>query len=357
VSVHRALATLVSCACALACPRAMDDAGLDAADERVPAETTADTAADDKVVGVVDGANGAALAAALGAAMTASLPSRDDGAAVLDLATGRLLAVHHTDVVFARPISPGSVMKPFTAVALLEHDDADPAIACHGSHRDAHGAERGCWLHDGHGAIRLRTAIASSCNVYFYERAAALDDAHLLDVFRRFGLGEPLHPSLTGARRDEIPIAVAHSDVVDVAVGDDVSLLVTPISLLRAVTPFATRGSLVEPSRDGSGGQRRVSVRAADLARVDEGLRAAPREGTLQGVFADDDVAAKTGTAKRVSQRSTRGLVVGYAPVDAPEIAFVVVRDRGRGARDAGPAARAIVDTWRAHTALARGAP
>lgn len=331
---------LVACAVGgttLGCPRAMDDAGL----------------VDAPLGGAVDDGIGGALAAAL----TTSLPGRDDGAAVLDLRSGRLLVVHHPDMVFTRPIAPGSVMKPFTAIALLEADDGDDAVACSGSHTDAHGTERGCWLHGGHGEVRLRTAIASSCNVYFYERAATLDDVRLLDVFRRFGFGSPFDPSLAGAHRDELPTAVAHRDLVDVAVGDDVSLAVTPLSLLRAITPFATRGTLVEPSRDGSGARRRVNVRASDLARVDEGLRAAAREGTLVGTFSDDDVAAKTGTAKRRAQRSTRGLVVGYTPIDAPEIAFVVLRDRGRGARDAGPAARAIVDTWRAFRPSGRGDP
>lgn len=332
----RALALVFVCACTWACPRALpSDDGRTRARE-------ASMATDDD-------ASRIAFSAALDAALAATLPSRDDGAALLDLVSGRLLYVHHPDVVFERPIAPGSVMKLFTATALVEHGHADGAVQCTGTHKDALGIERGCWLHGGHGEMRLRTALASSCNVYFYESAARLDDHTLLDTFARFAFGAPFDVGIARARRDELPIAVAPRDVVDVAVGDDLSMRVTPLSLLRAITPFATGGMLVEPSLDGHAAKSRARISPQALALVDEGMREAVRAGTLAGVFSDDDVVAKTGTAKREGARSTRGLVIGYAPRDAPEVAFVVVRDRGRGALDAGPAARALVDTWRMH--------
>jgi cell division protein FtsI/penicillin-binding protein 2 len=289
------------------------------------------------------------LRAALEGALVTTLPSRDDGAALLSLESGRLLHVHHPDVIFERPIAVGSVMKLFTATALVENGHGDAAVSCTGTHRDAFGIERACWLRAGHGEMRLRTAIASSCNVYFYDVSARLDARSLTDTFARFAFGAPFANDIVRARRDELPIAVAPRDVVDVAVGDDLSMRVTPLSLLRAITPFATGGMLVEPSLDGRGAKSRARIDVAALALVEEGMREAVRSGTLAGVFADDDVVAKTGTAKREGARATRGVVIGYAPRDAPEVAFVVVRDRGRGAHDAGPAARALVDTWRAH--------
>lgn len=298
------------------------------------------------------------------------LPEAADGAAVMDLADGALVLVHHPAAILERPLLAGSVQKLFTAYAILEAEAdpsgpaarggrsdpsrvgsaseargersdrgrvADPALStCTGSHTDRRGVERPCWLRPGHGEMRLRTALAHSCNVYFYARSEALPPEALVDVLRRFGFGAA---SEEGVARDVLPARIAARDLPDFAVGDHDGLQVTPLALLRAVALIATRGRL-DPL--GHGAPSRAELAPAYLELIAEGMAEAVQSGTLAQLFGGAPVAAKTGTARRSGARGTRGLVVGFAPVDAPRWAFVVLKERGRGAIDAGPPAAAL---------------
>jgi cell division protein FtsI/penicillin-binding protein 2 len=218
-----------------------------------------------------------------------------------------------------KKILPGSVMKLFTGYALLEIGREDVLHDCRGKHVDALGEARECWIRAGHGPMKLRTALAESCNVWFYENAQYLDDQRLLRIYRDFGFGE----------RDLIPGAIPPRDLPDVAVGDHLAMRTTSLSLLHAVSLIALRG-------------RGTDLDPRHLELIAEGMREAAQGGTLAGMFANRDVAAKTGTAKKEGG-GTRGLVVGFFPASRPRFAFLVVTNQGRGAVDAGPIAAALV--------------
>lgn len=275
------------------------------------------------------------------------LPDAGDAAAIMRLSDGRVALEHHPLVLRQRRMPPGSVMKLVTAVALLEAGLGEGEHTCTGAHRDALGIERPCWLHRGHGPMRLRTALAHSCNAWFYEHAQRLDAAHLLDGMRRFGLGGPFLTDLGPVATDSLPGAIAARDLPDVSVGDNLSLMTTPLSLLRMVSVVATRGRRMTPVRHGPPTLEAPRLEPLHLDLVAEGMAEAVLSGTLHAALEGLDVAAKTGTAKRPGAGGHRGLVVGFLPRARPAFAFVVVKDRGRGARDAGPAARALVEALR----------
>lgn len=273
-----------------------------------------------------DGAPAAdAAEAALAAEAARVLPDPGDTALVLDLVEKRLVLEHHPHTARRTRFPPGSVVKPFTAYALIDQEHR--SYVCRGQHRSPEGVERTCWDRRGHGEMRLRTAIASSCNVWFYQAVAEVEGARVLDAWRRFGLPSP---GIAGVVADELPREVSARDLPDVAVGDHRALAVSPRSLLAATARLATR--------DASTG-----LDPGHLELIAHGLEEAAQSGTLAGVFAGLDVAAKSGTAPRPGQAGMRGLVIGWTPAARPRFAWVVVKDRGRGARDAGPPARAIV--------------
>jgi cell division protein FtsI/penicillin-binding protein 2 len=243
------------------------------------------------------------------------LPDPGDAAAVLDLGTGEAILEHHPAVLERRMLA-GSVMKLATAYAILEAKRADETYRCTGEHVDRFGVRRACWLKGGHGDMRLHTAIASSCNAWFYEQATHLDPDALISAMTLLGLDPPKMPLLS---ERELP---------DAAVGDLFGLEVTPRALLDMASAIARRAP---PGR------------AEWLEALAEGMAEATRSGTLSEAFQGLDVAAKTGTAKRTKgSGKTRGIVLGFLPKHAPRYAFVVVKDRGRGAIDAGPPAREL---------------
>ncbi|MFO0724327.1 MAG: penicillin-binding transpeptidase domain-containing protein [Myxococcota bacterium] len=270
----------------------------------------------------------AATQTLLSTSAQALLPDADDAAALLDLGRGQVVFEHHAEVLRRHAMPPGSVMKLVTAYALFEAGQVDSPYVCRGEHVDRFGQRRTCWNHEGHGEVRLRTALALSCNVWFYAHASAVRPERFQEIAAELGI-------------DGIPGQVPEEEVPDLLVGDHVGLRVTPLSLLRAVTVIATRGYRIEPSFSAPSPRVLVHLdpRAFDLLAL--GMEEATRSGTLEGAL-PVEVAAKTGTAPRPGTRGTRGFVVGYFPAQAPRYAFVVVKDHGRGAHDAAPFARVM---------------
>ncbi len=254
------------------------------------------------------------------------LPDPDDVALVIDLTDDRLLLDHHPRSARGHRIAPGSVLKAFTAYALLAHGLEQHEHRCDGQHIDVSGVARTCWDRRGHGALRLRTALAASCNVWFYAALEQVEPREVLDAWRRFGLP---HAATAAVVADEIPAAPSASELLDVALGDHRALGITPYALLEATTRLARRDT-------------RTGLDATNLQVIAHGLEEAARSGTLAGTFAGLDVAAKSGTGPRLG-RGMRGVIIGWAPAARPRFVFVVVKDRGRGARDAGPPARAML--------------
>jgi hypothetical protein len=99
--------------------------------------------------------------------------------------SGRVLAQHWADA--EHPIAPGSLVKPFVALAYGEqHAFVYPHVPCTG-------ASGRCWLREGHGTLGLENALAQSCNAYFLVLADDLDRNLASRSFTRLGLtGPPL---------------------------------------------------------------------------------------------------------------------------------------------------------------------
>jgi cell division protein FtsI/penicillin-binding protein 2 len=115
------------------------------------------------------------------AVLDRNFPSPDLSYLLLD-GSGKLLAERWADPA---PVSPGSLVKPFLAIAYGEqHEGRFPTVRCRGT-------ESRCWLPRGHGNLGLEEAIAQSCNAYFLELAAGLDHRHAAQTLARYGLTAP----------------------------------------------------------------------------------------------------------------------------------------------------------------------
>jgi cell division protein FtsI/penicillin-binding protein 2 len=90
------------------------------------------------------------------------------------------------------------------------------------------------------------------------------------------------------------------------------------------------------------------SINPATLAAVRAGLRQAVSDpqGTAHATvkLSDITVAGKTGTAETGGDRPPHAWLAGYAPAEAPRLAFVVVLEHaGGGSSSAGPVVRRLV--------------
>ncbi len=129
------------------------------------------------------------LAAALSAFEPASLARISLEWVSLDLRNGSE-SVHWRDP--ARPVSMGSLLKPFLVLAYAATHTRFPIVECCGS-RDH------CWLPRGHGRQDIVDALANSCNRYFLRLCSDIDRAALDGICLSYGLKTPLR-SLSNER-------------------------------------------------------------------------------------------------------------------------------------------------------------
>ena len=254
----------------------------------------------------------------------------------------------------ASKIPPGSTFKLMIALAALEFGivDTNTIVDCKG-YIEVGNREFKCWKrkgHGGHGKVSLNEAIASSCNVYFYEIAKRIDLEALFDLAMKFGLGSSktgvgLQEELGGVLPDKKwrtrnKVSWHLGDVLNTIIGHGY-VLVTPIQLAVMTARIAT-GMKVVPYLDYQ------KIRNFDSIDISHENLATIRRGMLSTVNSYygtarfnasrlQKIAGKTGTAQVVSSESSldkkdHSLFVGYAPYDLPKYAIAVLLEHGSGA-------------------------
>lgn len=281
------------------------------------------------------------------------------------------------DRAIASYYAPGSTFKVLMAVAGMESGSvsADQRVFCSGSVA-IYGHRRLCWKKGGHGWVDLESALAYSCNVYFYLLGRDMKIEPIEKYSALFGLGRPSGIDLPGEEAGILPsperkLRVQREpwwpgDTISVAIGQGL-IAVTPVQMVRMISVVATDGRLVRPHV--FSGERlkpeRVPVSERTLQVVKRGLTRAVESGTARRATGGEfTVAGKTGTAqvfkhsagidadKMLKAERDHAWFVGYAPADRPLVAFaIVVEHGGHGGTTAAPIARRVLEVYFAERA------
>ena len=93
--------------------------------------------------------------------------------------------------------APGSTIKPIVALSALENKiiDTNFTVTCDGK-TEMYNRTYHCWKKEGHGKVDLKSAMAQSCDAYFYQVAKLLGVDKLSDTAKKFGLGEKVFDNL-----------------------------------------------------------------------------------------------------------------------------------------------------------------
>ena len=93
--------------------------------------------------------------------------------------------------------APGSTIKPIVALSALENKiiDTNFTVTCDGK-TEMYNRTYHCWKKEGHGKVDLKSAMAQSCDSYFYQVAKLLGVDKLSDTAKKFGLGEKVFDNL-----------------------------------------------------------------------------------------------------------------------------------------------------------------
>lgn len=272
-----------------------------------------------------------AFASALQQEINHQMAGKFGAVVVISVASGKILAQWHLSVAAQRLEPPGSTVKPFVLLALLEQGKIKPEqqIICH---RPLYvgGKRMDCTHPPGITSLDADGAIAYSCNTYFATFATRLTPAELAEAYKHVGFTSPTHQ----VESEAVGKVSSPSDPGQLqlqALGEW-GIEVTPLELLAAYQSLARK-------------KLQAETHSVD-APVFDGLEHAVQYGVAHGAQPLGTTAAgKTGTAAGIKTPATHGFFVGYAPADKPEIVVLVYLEQGRG-MDAAAVAGPVITSW-----------
>jgi penicillin-binding protein 2 len=277
---------------------------------------------------------------------------------------------------------PGSTFKPVTAIAAIQAGVLDPQenLHCTGKLKN-HGSTFNNWDPNANSWINLPTALALSCDTYFYQLGLRIwglppnSGEPIQEWAKKFGLGQ--HTGIEiGDYAGLVPTKKWQrhhykaaqdktwkpGDSINLSIGQK-DLQVTPLQMARLYAGVAT-GKLVTPhllaSVERDGRVKRLGISeapktitpGADFSQklnvIRSGLEMATHDpiGTSTPVFGSFPVsiAGKTGTAEKWSEQHKRffdqAWWCGYGPTNKPELVVcAVIENGGHGGTAAAPAA------------------
>ncbi len=297
---------------------------------------------------------------------------------------------------------PGSTVKPLMALAALEYGVVTPEHTeyCRGLFRLPRVSRPWRdWNFDkgGHGTVNMEKAIATSCDVYFYDVANLLGIDRIHDYLAQFGMGAPTGIDIPGEKTGILPSTQWKrnnfrqpemktwypGDTISVGIGQGY-MSATPLQIAHFTATLAARGQRFQPRLVGAirnvrtGEVRKLppvalpAAKTADPHSWDVAIKGmidvtnAPY-GTARALSVNLPyrLAGKSGTAQvfkaAANQRVRKAgelqehlrdhaLFIAFAPADDPmpkiAVAVVVENAPGGGGAFAGPIARRILDSY-----------
>jgi len=287
--------------------------------------------------------------------------------------------------LFNRAISgqyaPGSTIKPLVGAAAIQEKVVTPLTKVNDSvgelvilnqYSSAVAYSFGDWKT--HGVVDLYSAIAQSCNVYFYTVGGGYGSIKGLGVdrlekyFNLFGLGKTLGIDLANESDGLVPGEIWKKqlknepwyigDTYHISIGQG-DLLVTPLQMAVATASIVNGGKIIKPhlvdkiidsdknvietiqpevlSRD--------FISQTNLSIIKDAMRQTVTTGSAR-LLNDLPVAvgAKTGTAEVAGQSNYNAWATAFAPFDDPKVVFaVLVENAGEGSQVAIPILKEVL--------------
>ncbi len=240
---------------------------------------------------------------------------------------------------------PGSTFKIITAVAALEEGVVKPNDRFYDSGYVIVSGERiRCWKQGGHGSQTFVNVVENSCNVGFVNVAQKLGKESFVKYIKGFGFGKQTGIDLPGeAKGIFAPEKIGPVELATISFGQGIST--TPLQMVRAISAIANGGKLVKPMiakglKDEEGRvihkfmprytKQVISQKTAD--EMKQILASVVANGTgSRAQIKGYSVAGKTGTAEKYAPGKYVASFIGFAPVDNPRIAMIVVIDEPQG--------------------------
>ncbi|MES2087493.1 MAG: penicillin-binding transpeptidase domain-containing protein [Patescibacteria group bacterium] len=255
--------------------------------------------------------------------------------------------------------TPGSIVKPFVALAALKENIIDPnktilstgSISIPNPFDPTKKSVFNDWRPQGY--VAMRDALAVSSDVYFYEIGGGFENqiglgiAKIEKYMRLFGFGETLPGNPLLEKNGTIPSPEWKKenfngedwrigDTYHTAIGQ-YGFQVTPTQVVRAVASLVNGGKLLSPTLlqtskvEADKAAEVLPFTEDQMQVVREGMRQSVLVGTSKGLnISQVELAAKTGTAELgTTKKLVNSWVVGFFPYDHPRYAFAAIMEKG----------------------------
>ncbi len=253
---------------------------------------------------------------------------------------------------------PGSTFKLITAMVAIEdgYIDTTWTVRCVGRYRLGRRSFH-CWKSSGHGKVDIHSAIAQSCNVFFYHLIRRIDIDLWAKTARTFYFGSSSEIDLPNDARGVVPDRNymdnkygtgqwTEGNKLNLVIGQG-DLLVTPIQMARFISIIATNGKVTQPHlglkyydkkvnnfKYFSTQKDSVKIFSPDTWRiVQNGMYSVvnDKDGTGKAAhIKGTQIFGKTGTAQNPHGKS-HAWFIGYADYNPGKIAVVILIEHGGG--------------------------
>ena len=273
----------------------------------------------------------------------------------------------------------GSTIKPLISIAALESETITSKTVVDCQRRmTISGRIHSCLSR--HGEVSLITALAKSCNVYFYTVGVNTGIDNIDHWAKAFGLGEKTgieiaeyagyrsNPATMKLRERDIYHVWSDSDTAQSSIGQLYTLF-TPLQLSNYAAALSNggyintphvlakvvnaAGEIVYTDEEVNNAKTHTGASAWALGLVKEGMTEMVRQSANVSAafksFPDGFVCAKTGTPETGMEafgESSHSVFICYGPASDPEIAVSVLIEHGSSGSNASPAAGKIFDAY-----------
>lgn len=259
---------------------------------------------------------------------------------------------------------PGSVFKIITASMALEENvtNLQQGYNC-GYTIYVAGQVYHCHKKGGHGALDFKEALVRSCNPVFITVGQLVGVSRFSKYFEAFGFSKKTGIDLPGEANSVYhkQEKMGPTELASSSFGQ--TFKITPMQLITAASAAVNGGYLLKPYIvnkiiDSEGNVvkttektvKRQVVSEATSQKLREMLKSVIEDGVKNGQVAGYDIGGKTGTSEKVAEMNATGesglyiaSFMGFAPIDDPEIAVLVMIDEPRGSLHMGSAVAAPV--------------
>lgn len=256
----------------------------------------------------------------------------------------------------------GSTIKPIVALAAMDNNKlvSGETIKCVQTYKLFDDYQPSCMHY--HGTIGLNTALAKSCNYFFFELGRRVGAMTLTDYYKQFGLGVKTgvevndsaglitEPKSNGLGGDTLQIAIGQMNAF------------TPLQLANYAATLSNggihyRATLIDQvvSYDLSTVYEKnkpeiintIDINEGYLEEIKKGMLSVTIDGTGQSVFSDYQIkiGGKTGTSQTNSGADHSTYIV-FAPYENPKIAISVILEHGDSGFYAGTVVREMLDAY-----------